>query len=123
MNISEASKLTGLSVDTIRFYEKSGMLPPAERDNRGWRSYGGESLQWLTNLGRLRATGMPLADIRRFARLVHGSVRNDETSAQERLELLQQHSERLQQRQLQLDDCKSFLAHKISVYQSQVKRS
>jgi MerR family transcriptional regulator, aldehyde-responsive regulator len=116
MNISEASSASGLSVDTIRFYEKTGMLPPAPRDRRGWRNFGAEEVEWLRNLERLRATGMPQVDVKRFAILVHTSDAADPLVAAERLALLTRHAERLVTRQQELDGCKSYLAHKISVY-------
>jgi MerR family transcriptional regulator, aldehyde-responsive regulator len=116
MNITEASNASGLSVDTIRFYEKTGMLPPAPRDKRGWRNFGAEEVEWLRNLERLRATGMPLTDVRRFAVLVHTSDANDPEVAAERLAILQSHAGRLVERQRQLDACKIYLDHKISVY-------
>jgi MerR family transcriptional regulator, aldehyde-responsive regulator len=116
MNITEASNASGLSVDTIRFYEKTGMLPLAPRDKRGWRKFGAEEVEWLRNLERLRATGMPLVDVKRFAILVHTSDAADPLVAAERLALLTRHAERLVTRQQELDGCKSYLAHKISVY-------
>ena len=39
MTIQEAAAASGLSIDTIRFYEKAGMTPPVPRDARGWRTF------------------------------------------------------------------------------------
>jgi MerR family transcriptional regulator, aldehyde-responsive regulator len=114
MTIAEAAKASGLSVDTIRFYEKSGMLPRLARDVRGWRRFPPDAVEWLRNLERLRATGMPMAEMRRFAVLVHASPTVDGTA--ERLAILQTHAKRLEQRQADLDACKTYLAHKITIY-------
>jgi MerR family transcriptional regulator, aldehyde-responsive regulator len=116
MNISDASKTSGLSVDTIRFYEKAGMMPRAPRDSRGWRIYTGEAVEWLRNLERLRATGMPLAEMRRFAVLVHAADAANADIADERLAILGRHAARLVDRQRDLDACKAYLDHKINVY-------
>jgi DNA-binding transcriptional MerR regulator len=119
MNISEASRLSGLPVDTIRFYEKAGMLPATPRDRRGWRAFGAESVEWLCNLARLRATGMPLADVRRFAILIHrGDASNPDVIA-ERLDILERNASRLLERQAELDACKAYLNHKLGVYRNQ----
>jgi MerR family transcriptional regulator, aldehyde-responsive regulator len=121
MNITQASTTSGLSVDTIRFYEKSAMLPKLARDKRGWRSFDASAVDWLVTLERLRATGMPLKDIKRFAVLANGAGAQTKSAAKERLQLLQQHQERLKQRHIALDACEAFLKFKINIYRKQVK--
>jgi MerR family transcriptional regulator, aldehyde-responsive regulator len=117
MEITEISRQSGLSVDTIRFYEKTGMLPPVARDARGWRRFDSGTAEWLRNLGRLRATGMPLRDMRRFAELVHSAGADTADAARERLDILRRHGERLIARQRDLDACVAFLNRKIAVYE------
>jgi DNA-binding transcriptional MerR regulator len=112
MNIKEASTMSGLSVDTIRFYEKAGMLPRVTRDRRGWRSFDGDTLDWLKTLERLRATGMPLKDMKRFATLSGDGA----AEVKERLAILERHAERLVQRRADLDACQAFLDFKIGFY-------
>jgi DNA-binding transcriptional MerR regulator len=116
MNIKEAAEISGLSVDTIRFYEKAGMLPPVPRDARGWRRFDAGLLEWLRNLERLRATGMPMADMRRFAELVHRGNPADPGVIAERLALLRAHQVRLDQRHADLASAQAYLTHKIAVY-------
>ena len=116
MNISEASRSTGLTVDTIRFYEKAGMLPRAKRDGRGWRNFSAGDVEWLRNLQRLRATGMPLSDVKQFAALVHTQDINTPGVAEQRLAILRRHQLRLADSQKELDECKAYLNHKINVY-------
>ena len=116
MQIREASDTSGLSIDTIRFYEKSGMLPPVQRDGRGWRRFDPSTIEWLLNLERLRATGMPMADMKRFAELVHERDPEDHAAAMERLDILTRHRETLKQRQTELDECAAYLEKKIRVY-------
>lgn len=121
MNIAQAAAQSGLTVDTIRFYEKSAMLPKLARDKRGWRSFDPPSIEWLVTLERLRATGMPLKDVKRFAVLANSATARTKTAARERLELLQRHQERLKQRRTALDACEKFLSFKIKIYREQVK--
>jgi MerR family transcriptional regulator, aldehyde-responsive regulator len=116
MKIKETADQSGLSADTIRFYEKAGMLPRAARDKRGWRDFDADTLEWLENLERLRSTGMPLKEVRRFAILVHTKESNSPIAAGERLSILENHAKRLVQRRKALDDCESYLRQKISIY-------
>jgi MerR family transcriptional regulator, aldehyde-responsive regulator len=116
MNIKDAATASGLSIDTIRFYEKTGMLPKVPRDARGWRRFDAGAIEWLRNLERLRATGMPMSDMRRFAVLVHASEAAMAGAEAERLAILQTHAERLAARRQEVEACQAFLDHKISVY-------
>ncbi|MFO1193873.1 MAG: MerR family transcriptional regulator [Rhodoferax sp.] len=66
MRIKELARATGLDVDTIRYYERQGLLPaPARRDN-GYRDYAPAHLERLAFIRHCRALEMPLADIRRL---------------------------------------------------------
>jgi DNA-binding transcriptional MerR regulator len=116
MNIRDAATQSGLSIDTIRFYEKAGMLPTVPRDGRGWRRFDGGLVEWLRNLERLRATGMPLREVRAFAVLVHTADANAAGAAEARLVILRRHAERLEQRRQDIAACQAYLTHKIAVY-------
>jgi DNA-binding transcriptional MerR regulator len=120
MNIREAAKASGLSVDTIRFYEKAGMLPRLPRDGRGWRRFDGGAVEWPCNLERLRATGMPMAEMRRFAWAVHQPP-SPEVRA-ERLAILARHGERLAARRREVEACQAYLDQKIRAYTRQDNR-
>ncbi len=69
MHIGELARRTGRSIDTLRWYEKIGLLPPAPRDGGGRRVYPPEAPAWIDFVGRLRATGMSVAEVRDYARL------------------------------------------------------
>lgn len=112
MRISEASTKSGLSVDTIRYYEKSGLVPAIERGPDGLRRFSPENIEWLVLLYWLRRTGMPMKEMRRFAAL----YREGEASIAERKALLLKHDERLCRRRADLDRCAEVLAYKISTY-------
>jgi MerR family copper efflux transcriptional regulator len=62
MKIGELASATGLSRDTLRFYEKRGLLLPRRRDN-GYRDYAPEAVQWLCYLRSAQALGFTLAEI------------------------------------------------------------
>ena len=71
MTISELADATGVSKHTLRYYERMGLVPLVERDrSSGHRRYGSGHAQWIEFLKNLRACGMPIRDIRAYARLV-----------------------------------------------------
>ena len=85
MTIAEAAERSGLTSHTLRYYERDGlMLLPVERSSTGHRRYTDRDLSWIELVTRLRATGMPIRDVRRYADLVRAGAGNE----QERLELL-----------------------------------
>ena len=87
-SIAEAAEATTLTPDTLRYYERDGlMLAPIERSSTGHRRYSDRDLVWIELVTRLRATGMPIRDVRRYAELVRAGDGNEE----ERLALLRDH--------------------------------
>jgi len=112
MRIAEAAKACGLSAHTIRFYEKSGMLPEIARDADGHRRFTPRLIDWLTLLYWLRETGMPLQQMRRFTALAKAG----DDGVSERRQILLDHAERLKAKRAALDKCESILAIKIASY-------
>jgi len=66
MRISELAKATGVDLETIRYYEKQGLLPEPAREDNGYRSYASLHLERLAFIRHCRALDIPLADIRRL---------------------------------------------------------
>jgi DNA-binding transcriptional MerR regulator len=77
MRIGEAAKASGLSVDAIRFYERSGVLPPPPRQANRYRRYTSEHLETLRLAAGLRALGVPLDAVRAIVRVVHDGTCSD----------------------------------------------
>ncbi|MCS5719661.1 MerR family transcriptional regulator [Herbiconiux sp. CPCC 205763] len=70
LSIGDVAHATGLSIDTLRYYESAGlMLDPTPRDPGGRRRYTRNDLDWIAGLIMLRETGMSIADVRRMAEL------------------------------------------------------
>ena len=63
MNISDAAKRSGLTTDTIRFYEREGVVPPPPRRQNRYRDYGDEHVSLLGLAATLRDLGLPLHDV------------------------------------------------------------
>ena len=70
LSIAEASEATGLSAHTLRYYERAGLLEPVDRNEGGHRRYRESDVEWVRFLTKLRATGMPIRDVRRYAELM-----------------------------------------------------
>ncbi|HLU58173.1 MAG TPA: MerR family transcriptional regulator [Pseudonocardia sp.] len=85
MNISEAARRTGVAVDTIRYYDRLGLLGAVRRTPGGAREFTEGDLGWLRVLRCLRDTGMRMADLRRFV-----AIDGDREPARRR-ELLEAH--------------------------------
>lgn len=87
LSIGLVAQVTGLTVDTLRYYERAGLLlDPAPRDHGGRRRYGQNDIDWIAGLIMLRETGMSIADVRRMAELSR-----EAGTEPERLAVLKQH--------------------------------
>jgi len=87
LSIGAVAERLGISADTLRYYERTGVVPPADRDARGRRRYAEGHLHLLEVLLHLRNTGMPLTRIAEFTR----QVLRDPEGVPERLKLLRDH--------------------------------
>ena len=112
MKISEIAEHTGLSISTIRFYEKSGLCPSIQRGQDGKRRFSVKDGDWLSLLASLRATGMSLSQMRAFAALY---ASGDETVS-ERKSILTRHRRSLKDRQAELNRCRTILDRKLTKY-------
>jgi DNA-binding transcriptional MerR regulator len=112
--IGDFSRLTGLSADTLRYYERVGLINPIERAPGGQRRYSSDDAAWVEFLTRLRATGMSIARMRRFAELRRAGAE----TVRERRELLEAHRCDVETRQTLLADNLGVIAAKIEHYRT-----
>ena len=87
LTIQEAAKKTGLTVHTLRYYERIGLLMPVGRAENGHRRYSQQDINLIRNLNRWRQTGMPLVDLQRYVKL----IQEGDSTAGERRALLEAH--------------------------------
>ncbi|MER5645865.1 MerR family transcriptional regulator [Streptosporangium sp. NPDC002524] len=114
LTIGEVAHRTGFSVHTLRMYEREGLLAgEVRRDRSGRRVYSGWDIEWLANLAKFRASGMPLATIGRLARLVRDGTGNEA----ERLELLRTHQHHIAEQLTQLHACLDLITLKVAAYE------
>lgn len=116
--ISEAAKRSGLSTHTLRYYERDDLLlAPIARTSSGHRVYSDVDLRWIAMLTRLRATGMPIADMKQYAAL----ARDGDGNEAERLALLCGHRLRVL---AHLDEVTGHLGaidRKVAIYTERVR--
>jgi DNA-binding transcriptional MerR regulator len=110
-SIGEAAAKCGLSQHTLRWYGRIGLLGTIDRGGDGRRRFSDRDLEWLSLLTMLRATGMPIRDMQRYAELVRSGA-----GQAERLELLKRHREEVRRALASQRECLKLLDAKIDYY-------
>jgi DNA-binding transcriptional MerR regulator len=118
LSIAEVAARSGLSADTLRYYERIGLIDPPARTSAGRRAYQPEELDWLAFLTRMRHTGLPLRALREYAALRR--VRTDVTAAR-RKQILVEYRCDIARRINELQTSLDVLDYKIGNY-DQVER-
>jgi DNA-binding transcriptional MerR regulator len=113
---SQAAEQSGFSLDTLRYYERIGLLDDIDRSPSGHRRFRDDDLEWLGILRCLRDTGMPIAQMRRYAEL----TRRGQPTLAERLSVLTEHDACVQERIALLESQHKHLQDKIAWYRSQM---
>lgn len=117
MTIAQVSEKYGLSQDTLRYYERVGMIPPVHRTNSGIRDYTEEDCDWVSLAKCMRSAGLPVEAMAEYVRLAQ---QGDDTIPQRRDLLLEQR----RQLEIQLENIAAMmqrLDYKISRYDVAIK--
>ena len=112
----QAADKTGFSIDTLRYYERIGLLDPVGRTASGQRRFNDDDLNWLRLLRCLRDTEMPLTDMLRFAEM----CRRGDESIPDRISLLERHHDRVGRQIERLRERWSEIQQEIRSYQSRL---
>jgi DNA-binding transcriptional MerR regulator len=105
LTIAEATEVSGLTAHTLRYYERAGLLEPRRADN-GHRRFTDDDLQRVRFVQKLRATGMPIRDVRRYFAV----------EPAERLQILQEHRRRVVSDIEELTSALELIDYKIDLY-------
>jgi DNA-binding transcriptional MerR regulator len=117
VSIAEAARRTGVSAHTLRYYERAGLVvTTVDRNPAGRRRYRQLDLEWIKICTKLRATGMPIRAIRRYAELVSAGRGNEE----ERLALLEAHRADVLAKIAELTENLRLIDHKLDVYRGRL---
>ncbi len=117
MTIKEVGEKHGISGDTLRYYERVGMIPPVPRTAGGIRDYGEEDLRWVELVVCMRSAGLPIEAIIEYVRL----FQMGDSTFQARLQLLQEQRETLLEQKEQIERTLDRLNYKIARYETAVK--
>jgi DNA-binding transcriptional MerR regulator len=110
----QAAALSGFSIDTVRYYERIGLLPEVRRDSAGRRAFSDIDLKWLGLLRCLRDTGMPIAEMLRFVRLMGSGA----GTTDERIALLEAHQVRVEEQLTRMETHLGQIRGKIAHYRA-----
>lgn len=112
MTIAEVSKKYGVTQDTIRYYEKIGLIPPVPRSKSGIRDFDERSCNWIEFIKCMRAAGLSIESLIQYVKLFH----EGKDTVKERKKLLEEQRKILLERQKDINQTLERLNHKISLY-------
>lgn len=116
--IGEFSSITGISIYTLRYYEKESLITPERKEN-GRRVYSDGDILWIQFIKRLKDTGMPIREIKKYARLrAKGG-----STLEARMEMLGRHRAVLQNEIAAMQENLDKLDDKIDYYKVEIKKN
>ncbi|MBO5493806.1 MAG: MerR family transcriptional regulator [Pyramidobacter sp.] len=112
MNIKEAAARTGLSTDTLRYYEKEGLIPAVRRDESGYRDYDEHTLRWIELIQHFRGTGVSIGRFAEYVRLAF----SDSDTKEARRAILVEVRDDIKARITRLQSCLDVTERKLAKY-------
>ena len=119
MKIAEVSEKYGISSDTLRYYERIGLVPPVNRNGGGIRDYNELDLRRVEFVKCMRSAGLPVEVLIEYI----GLVQQGDKTIEARKEILTEQRELLVARMEQMQKTLDILDHKIEVYEKAVLKN
>ncbi len=116
MKIAEVSERYGISLDTLRYYERIGLIPPVNRNKSGIREYSKIDLKRVEFIKCMRSAGLPIDVLVEYI----GLVQQGDSTIEARKEILKEQREQLVARTKEMQKTLDLLDYKISVYENAV---
>lgn len=116
MNIGEVSKKYGLSADTLRYYERVGLIPPVHRNSRGIRDYTPEDCSWVGFAKCMRDAGLAVEALIEYVKL----FQQGEVTAAARKQILLEQRDQLKGRLEEMQQTLERLNYKIDRYEETI---
>mgnify|MGYP001120545544 FL=1 len=120
MNIKKVSEQLGISSDTIRYYERIGLVPAISRDKNRVRNFTDIDIQRLDFIKCMRHAGLSIESLHEY---MHLYSLNDDRTILARKKILEEEAEKLDERIASLQETRAYLQHKIDVYDSQLTQA
>ncbi|GLX70706.1 MerR family transcriptional regulator [Paenibacillus glycanilyticus] len=117
--IKEVSQKLGMQTDTIRYYDKAGLLPNIERDNNGYRIFNGTDIYNLQMIQCFRSIGMSIEEMKKIMIMPLDDTR---FSIEHREEIVKKQRDKLMQQKEQIDQALLLVEFKLSRY-AEIKQS
>ncbi|ACI19116.1 MerR family transcriptional regulator [Dictyoglomus thermophilum] len=119
MRIKEVCEKYGLTPDTLRFYEKIGLLPRVRRDKNGIRDYSEEDCRWIEFIKCMRSAGIEIEALVRYVKL----FQEGDATLEERKQILIEQRDKLQAKIEEMQKALERLNYKIQVYETHIKEA
>lgn len=120
MNIKKVSEQLEITPDTIHYYERIGLVPPINRNKNGVRDFTDLDIQRLDFIKCMRHAGLSIESLHEY---MHLYSLNDDRTIPARKRILEEETEKLDERIASLQETRAYLQHKINVYDSQLTQA
>ncbi|MBM6614862.1 MerR family transcriptional regulator [Desemzia sp. RIT804] len=120
MNIKRAAEMFDLTVDTLRYYERVGVIPPVSRNKSGYRDYGTSDLNWIYLAKNLRNAGLSIESLIEFATLAQ--LRESQNVEDSQKQILSDQLEELEEKLIEMNQVRDLLIYKINTYDEHIAK-
>jgi DNA-binding transcriptional MerR regulator len=114
MRISEVSELSGISSDTLRYYERIGLLPPVNRNQSGIRDYSELDVRRVEFVKCMRSAGFPIDTLIEY----YGLVQQGDQTIEDRKTILKSQRKQLVAKMKEIQKTLDLVDHKLTVYEN-----
>lgn len=121
MNSKQVAEIFHLSIDTLRYYERVGAIPPIERDENGYRNYQTGDMNWIFLARNLRAAGLSMEALIGFSKLAQLGAVQDVSAAQKAI--LNDQLEKINEKMEELSKVRRILEYKIDTYDDHLAKA
>lgn len=122
VNSKQVAQLFDLSIDTLRYYEKVGVVPPITRDKNGYRDYQVRDLNWIYLVKNLRKVGMSIESLQEFARLSQLHETGGKEVQLKQKQVLIDQLNKVNEKLAQMEIARDLLAYKIETYDDHIAK-
>lgn len=118
LTISEVSEKYNITQDTLRYYERIGMIPPVTRTKGGIRDYQDYDIEWVKLANCMRSAGLPVEVMIQYVKL----CQQGDSTLKQRLQLLLEQKKKLMDQRNQIDITLDKVDYKIDLYEGLIKK-